>query len=43
MCLALDAGCGGGGCGGCGAGGRRPAYAVVRTGSDLLNARHRRG
>jgi len=41
MCLALDAGCGD--CGGCGAGGRRPPYAIIRAGSDLLNARHRRG
>jgi len=40
MCLALDAGCGGGAGS---AGGRRPAYAIVRAGSDLLNARHRRG
>jgi len=45
MCLALGgAGCGDGdGGGGGGAGGLRPAYAVVRAGSDLLNARHGRG
>lgn len=45
MCLALGgAGCGdGNGGGGGGAGGLRPAYAVVRAGSNLLNARHDRG